>query len=97
MDPAETFFMDYTKKQTQSKIPDPVLSSLLPYMKLMTDEQKSTFKMETLNLMGGILEDTGLDQQSSTSLSESSTVYHTTFLQEAQDNSQLLLTRWKTE
>jgi hypothetical protein len=44
-------------------------------MKLMTAEQKRTFKMEALNLMGGILECTGIDKKSSTLLSEYSLSY----------------------
>jgi hypothetical protein len=44
-----------------------------------------------------LLEDTGSDQQSSTGLSETSTFYHTTSLQEAQDSSQPVLTCWEME
>lgn len=47
--------------------------------------------------MDELLEDIGSDQQSSTGSSETSTFYHTTSLQEAQDSSQLVLTYWETE
>jgi hypothetical protein len=49
-----------------------------------------------LNLMDELLEDTGSYQQSSTGLSETSTFYHTTSLQEAQDSSLSVLTYWET-
>jgi hypothetical protein len=63
----------------------------------MTAKQKRTFKIGTLNLINELLEDTGSDQQSSTELSETSTLYHMTSLQEAQDSSQSVLTYWETE
>jgi hypothetical protein len=47
--------------------------------------------------MDELLEDTGCHQQYSTGLSETSTSYHTTSIQEAQDSSQSVLTYWETE
>jgi hypothetical protein len=90
--------MNYMKQQTQSKTPVPnaeFLHSLPPDMKSMSAKQKRTFKIGALNLMGELLEDTGSDQQSSTGSSETSTFYHTTFLQEAQDSTQSVLTYCK--
>jgi hypothetical protein len=100
LDLVDTSFMNYMKQQRQSKTPDPdaeFLHSLLPDMKSMTAKQKRTFKIGALNLMDELLEDTESDQQSSTELSETSTFYHTTSLQEAQDSSQSVLTCWETE
>jgi hypothetical protein len=88
------------KQQTQLKIPEPdaeFLHRSLPDMKSMTAKHKHMFKIGTLNLMDEPLEDTESDQQTSTELSETSTLYHTTSLQEAQDSSQSLLTYWETE
>jgi hypothetical protein len=48
-------------------------------------KQKRTFKIGALNLMDELLKNTGSDQQSSTGLSETSTFYHTTSVQEVQD------------
>jgi hypothetical protein len=84
----------YVCHQLHETSPDPeeeFLHSLLPDMKSMTAKQKHTFKMGALNLMDEILEDTGSD----TGLSETSAFYHTTSLQEVQDNSQSLLTYWE--
>jgi hypothetical protein len=59
------------------------------------------FKIRAMKLIDEILEGTGSDQQSSTGLSETSTVYHITSwmssLQEVQDNPQSLLNYWETE
>jgi hypothetical protein len=53
--------------------------------------------MGVMDLIDEMLEDTGSDQQSSTWLTEASTIYHTTYHQDEQDNSQSLLTHWETE
>jgi hypothetical protein len=66
-------------------------------MKSMTAKQKRTFKIGALNLMDELLEDKDSDQQSSTGSSETSTFYHMTSLQEAQDSSQSLSTYWEKE
>jgi hypothetical protein len=63
----------------------------------MTAKQKHMFKIGTLNLLEELLEDTESDQQSSTELSETSTLYHMTSLQEAQDSSESGLTYWEME
>jgi hypothetical protein len=92
--------MNYMKQETQSKTPDSdaeFLHSLLPDMKSMTAKQKHIFKIGALNLMDGLLEDIESDQQSSAGLSETSTFYHTTSLEEAQDSSQSVLTCWEME
>jgi hypothetical protein len=52
------------EQQMQLKTTDPdaeFLHILLPDMKSMTAKQKSTFKIETLNLFDELLEDTGSD------------------------------------
>jgi hypothetical protein len=66
-------------------------------MKSVIAKLNHMFKMGALNLMDEILEDTGSDQQSSTGMSETSTIYHTISLQEVQDNSQSLLNYWEME
>jgi hypothetical protein len=67
----------------------------------MTAKQKRVFKIGVTKLMDEILDDTGSDGRSSTGLTETSSVYPTTYrlssLQEVQDNSQPLLTCWEIE
>jgi hypothetical protein len=61
LNPDDTSFMNYMKLQTLSKTRDPVakfLHSLLRDMKSITTEPKRTFKMEVLNLINELLDET---------------------------------------